>query len=321
MIIYCDGIFDLYHSGHRAHFLKLKKKHPSSSLMVGVISDKDAEMYKRKPTFDEKTRELLVSSDKSVDKVLKHPPLILDKSFILNNKIDLVYHAFKNDLDKDKQSTFYKIPKEMGIFRTVGYDQNVSTTEILQGWNKIWHKKGKVDTTDLQLLSGYENTDFDPKYSWDHIKKHFDITNESILEVGSGPGYIAQYIDNTYVGIEQSYPLCEKCNKLAQKTCIQGEASNLPFKDNSFDYVICVGVLQYFPDHQYTRKAIAEMKRVAKKGVYIGSIRYKTHTKKLDKHIYTGPITHLLHSPDMFPEFEQDETFYSKSEYFNMFFQ
>jgi ubiquinone/menaquinone biosynthesis C-methylase UbiE len=232
-----------------------------------------------------------------------------------------VYHAFKNEQDEYKQTTFYKIPKEMGIFRTVGYDQTISTTEILEGWNKIWHKKGEVDTTDLQLLSGYENTKFDPKRSWDHIKKRFNVTNETILEVGSGPGYIAQHVDNVYMGIEQSYPLCEKCNTLAKKPCIQGEASNLPFKDNSFDYIICIGVLQYFPDHAYTRKALGEMKRVARKGVYIGSIRYKTHDKKLDKHIYKGPITHLLHSPDMFPEFEEDKTFYNKAEYFNMFFR
>ena len=321
MNIYCDGVFDLYHSGHRAHFLKLKKLHPNATLIVGVITDKDTEIYKRKPVFDEKTRQLLVLSDKNVDIVLKHPPLILDETFISTNKIDLVYHAFKNEKDEDNQSTFYKIPKEMGIFRTVGYDQSISTSEILEGWNDIWHKKGEVNTTDLQLLSGYENTEFDPKGSWDQIKKRFSITNETVLEVGSGPGYIAQYIDNVYVGVEQSYPLCEKCNMLAQKPCIHGEASNLPFKDKTFDYVICVGVLQYFPDHAYTRKAISEMKRVARKGVYIGSIRYKTHDKKLEKHIYNGPITHLLHSPDMFPDFEKDETFYNKDEYFNMFFR
>ena len=321
MIIYCDGIFDLYHSGHRAHFLKLKKLHPQATILVGVISDEDAENYKRKPTFDEQTRELLVSSDKNVDKTIKHPPLIVDENFIRKNKIDLVYHAFKNKEDESNQTSFYKVPKEMGIFRTIDYDQTISTTEILEGWSKIWHKKGTVDTTDLQLLSGYENTEFDPKHCWDYIKNHFKITNESILEVGSGPGYIAQYIDNAYIGIEQSYPLCEKCNTLAKKPCIEGEACNLPFKDNSFDYVICVGVMQYFPDHKYTRKAIDEMKRVAKKGVYVGSIRYKTHEKKLVKHIYNGPITHLLHTPDMFPEFQQDETFYNKSEYFNMFFQ
>lgn len=320
MIIYCDGIFDLYHAGHRQHFLRLKKLHAGAKLIVGVISDKDAEIYKRRPIFDEKTREFLIYSDKNVDGVLKHPPLILDKQFIESNKINLVYHAFKNKEDEERQSSFYEVPKQMGIFRTIEYDQSISTTEILEGWDQIWHKKGTVDTNDLQLLSGYENTKFDPKHSWSHIKKHFNITSESILEVGSGPGYIAQYIDNFYLGIEQSYPLCEKCNTLAKKPCIGGEASNLPFKDDSFDYVICVGVLQYFPDHTYTIKALAEMKRVARKGVYVGSVRYKTHDKKLEKHIYKGPITHLLHSPDMFPEFEEDETFYNKSEYFNMVF-
>jgi cytidyltransferase-like protein len=47
--VYCDGVFDLFHSGHAA-FLKKVRALPderSLRLLVGVISDTDARSYKR----------------------------------------------------------------------------------------------------------------------------------------------------------------------------------------------------------------------------------------------------------------------------------
>ena len=52
MIIYCDGVFDLFHNGHINHFKQIKQLYPNSYLIVGVVSDSDASSYKRIPFFN-----------------------------------------------------------------------------------------------------------------------------------------------------------------------------------------------------------------------------------------------------------------------------
>ena len=57
MRIYCDGIFDLFHKGHLEHFKKIHQYFEVPiHLIVGIISDKIAINYKRKPVFNENKR-------------------------------------------------------------------------------------------------------------------------------------------------------------------------------------------------------------------------------------------------------------------------
>ena len=39
MIIFCDGVFDLFHYGHVNHFKNIKDLYPDSYLIVGVLID------------------------------------------------------------------------------------------------------------------------------------------------------------------------------------------------------------------------------------------------------------------------------------------
>lgn len=135
MNIYIDGIFDLFHSGHVEHFKKVKYLDgKNNNLIVGIISDKNAEGYKRKPIYDEKTRHCLIESCKYVNKIVEDAPLILTEEFLNINEIDLVCHAFADETDLDKQLEFFKVPIRMNKFRKVKYNQGISTTNII---NKI----------------------------------------------------------------------------------------------------------------------------------------------------------------------------------------
>ena len=62
MRIFADGVFDLFHQGHRQHFERLKTLHDDVYLIIGVISDEEASSYKRKPIDDENTSCLLYTS-------------------------------------------------------------------------------------------------------------------------------------------------------------------------------------------------------------------------------------------------------------------
>ena len=131
--IYVDGIFDLFHKGHVLHFKDIKKLDKIENyLVVGIISDKDAQEYKRKPIYDEEHRKLLVKSCKYVDEILENAPLVLTEKFINDNKFDLICHGFFDKNDEETQKKFFEIPIKMNKFRSLEYHWGISTTQIIE---------------------------------------------------------------------------------------------------------------------------------------------------------------------------------------------
>ena len=131
MIIFCDGVFDMFHYGHINHFKQIKDLYPESYLIVGVLSDKLATDYKRKPILNEFKRAELVKSCRYVNKVTCDFPLIMTENFIKENNIDLVVHAFSNKMDLDKQLEFFAVPIKLDKFKILDYDNSISTTAII----------------------------------------------------------------------------------------------------------------------------------------------------------------------------------------------
>jgi len=84
-----------------------------------------------------------------------------------------------------------------------------------------------------------------------------------ILDVGGGFGVMAQFLprfinrDENYLNLDISRVMLKYCSY--QK--ILGAAENLPFRNNSFDYVICSEVLEHVRDKQRT---LSEAYRVLK---------------------------------------------------------
>ena len=64
MIIYCDGIFDLFHKGHLDHLKKIHSHFVGQrvQLLVGIINDSVATKYKRPPIFNENKRLVMMES-------------------------------------------------------------------------------------------------------------------------------------------------------------------------------------------------------------------------------------------------------------------
>lgn len=128
MKVYCDGVFDLYHSGHVRHFKLIKKLYPTCHLLVGIVGDENATDYKRKPIYKQEDRCLLVSSCRYVDDIISDCPMIVTNEFMRMHNIDLVVHAFKDEQDYVKQQVFYKNIN----FERLPYYGDISTTDILQ---------------------------------------------------------------------------------------------------------------------------------------------------------------------------------------------
>ena len=91
-----------------------------------------------------------------------------------------------------------------------------------------------------------------------------------ILDVGCGPGiFVGEAASRGYniVGVDITEPMVsgarDATNKFGSQIIgyAQGDIENLPFRNNSFDVIFCIGVLSYLAEDA---KSINELKRVVK---------------------------------------------------------
>ena len=117
--------------------------------------------------------------------------------------------------------------------------------------------------------------------------------NAHVLEVAPGPGFLAiefakagtykvtaLEISKTFIEIAQQ----NARNANANVDFRHGNASEMPFKDKSFDFIICVAAFKNFTEPV---EAIREMYRVLKPGgkACIMDLRRDASVKDIDKHI------------------------------------
>ena len=124
MRIYADGVFDLFHYGH-VRLLK-RARELGDTLVVGVVTDEDAQSYKRTPIMNLDERMEMVRSCRYADEVVV-AELVLTQEFIEAQRIDAVIHG-----SDSPQSEFYSVPIELGIMRYLPYTDSVSTTDIIR---------------------------------------------------------------------------------------------------------------------------------------------------------------------------------------------
>ncbi len=126
--VYADMVADLFHYGHM-RFLK-RARALGDYLLVGICADNVLVPYKREPILTMEERVASVAGCRYVDEVLPSAPMVVDCAWIEKYSIDLVVHG--DDYSQEQQAYYYKVPIEMGIFRTVAYTQGISTTEIIR---------------------------------------------------------------------------------------------------------------------------------------------------------------------------------------------
>jgi len=150
-------------------------------------------------------------------------------------------------------------------------------------WKEIWTKKGLASTTNLTWLDGFEDSPLNPKEIANWIIKELNIkSSDKVLEVGCGAGMLAQYIAPkcNYIGIDFSKSLLEKHIKLIHNFVIYSEANDIPFKDKYFDKSFSYSVFHYFPNKEYSKKALNEMKRTTKSKILVGDVPFKSDVKE-----------------------------------------
>lgn len=124
-------VADLFHSGHVEFFKKARTF--GDYLIVGIHSDEvliSNDYKKGKPILTMEERVNSVAACRFVDEVLPNAPFIIDRSYIDEHNIEIVVRG--DDMPQDRLEYFYKVPMDMGIFRTVPYTEGISTTEIIR---------------------------------------------------------------------------------------------------------------------------------------------------------------------------------------------
>ena len=133
-----DGVFDLFHRGHLEAIKKVRiEAGIEGTVIIGIVSDTDANSYKRWPIINEKDRVEIVSNIKDVDKVIFPCPMYVSKEFIEKHQIDLVVHGFADNNDFEKQKKFFKNIIDIGKFKVHEYYKGSSTTEIIKKIKEI----------------------------------------------------------------------------------------------------------------------------------------------------------------------------------------
>lgn len=106
-----------------------------------------------------------------------------------------------------------------------------------------------------------------------------DMVNASttVLEVGCGSGRFLKYLSNKagyLVGVDPSHAVFASDNLLGKEekvTLVKASANDLPFADESFDFVYSIGVLHHIPD---TFRAMQACVDKVKKGGYFFTYLY-----------------------------------------------
>jgi cytidyltransferase-like protein len=120
-------VADLFHYGH-VNFLRQASTY-GDFLLVGVHADEMVESYKRTPILKMEERIASVEGCRYVDEVIPNAPLEITREWIEKHNIDLILHG--DDVSPEVRDTWYGVPIEMGIYKSVGYTDGISTTELI----------------------------------------------------------------------------------------------------------------------------------------------------------------------------------------------
>ena len=105
------------------------------------------------------------------------------------------------------------------------------------------------------------------QYMYDEIPKK--IMGKDVLEIATGPGLLAKHVasvSNSFIATDYSTGMIKEAKKGSYPSNLifeVADATNLPYKDDSFDVVLIANALHVMKNPE---KALLEIDRVLKNG-------------------------------------------------------
>lgn len=135
--------------------------------------------------------------------------------------------------------------------------------------HEVWHDEVvSRSVIDHLTENAHENIHRSVLRAW-CIEKF--TAHASVLEVGCGPGLVGKELSNyfDYTGVDNSQCMLDYVRHTQpQLNITYGDAYNLNFPDNSYDYAVCFAVLGHLPVDSI-HEPIAELCRVARNTVLL----------------------------------------------------
>lgn len=119
-------------------------------VLVGVHTDEVLTAHKRKPILTMEQRVASLAGCRWVDEVIPNTPWKFDPTWIEKYDIGLVVHG--SDYSQKQIDYYYKVPLELGIFRTIPYSAGISTTDIIRRCKEA--TTDKVFNDETEIVSG-----------------------------------------------------------------------------------------------------------------------------------------------------------------------
>ena len=124
-------------------------------------------------------------------------------------------------------------------------------------WENVWGKDLIVSDYSLKYLRFISEIEKDLK------------SGSKVIEVGSGTGQTLSIFSKRHA--TTGFDISKNALLLSRKNChcpIRGNLLEMPFKDESFDFVYNSGVIEHFKE-PFNIQGISEMCRITKKGGHI----------------------------------------------------
>eukprot|EP00812_Abedinium_dasypus_P008473 NODE_2231_length_972_cov_331.264995.p1 GENE.NODE_2231_length_972_cov_331.264995~~NODE_2231_length_972_cov_331.264995.p1 ORF type:complete len:253 (+),score=79.17 NODE_2231_length_972_cov_331.264995:3-761(+) len=130
--VYCDGVFDLCHIGHKNAFRNALKY--GNRLIVGVMGDGDCAVYKRSTVMSAEERATEVANCKGVAKVVVGAPCFgLTREYLQKHRIHIVCmgEEYMEKYPNPDDDPYYAVPRKMGITKVLPRTLGFSTSELI----------------------------------------------------------------------------------------------------------------------------------------------------------------------------------------------
>lgn len=134
VVMYSDGIYDLFHAGHARALEQAKRALPWTKLKVGCCSDALTHRLKGQTVLTDVERYESLRHCRWVDVVVKDAPWVLSDEFLAEHDIDFVCHDALpySDASGDASSgDVYAHLKARGMFWETQRTEGVSTTGLI----------------------------------------------------------------------------------------------------------------------------------------------------------------------------------------------
>ena len=172
-------------------------------------------------------------------------------------------HNYKMNPEKIVQG----LSKNIHVF-TLDHENNNIDKEVVRSFGEEWEKFESFQEKDLQRISSMYFDILDER----HLNK-----NVYAMDMGCGTGRWTKMIADKVAFVEAVDPssaifVADKLLKDKENIRLtQASVDTLPFADDTFDFVMSIGVLHHIPD---TQKAMSDCVRKVKTGGYFYTYLY-----------------------------------------------